>query len=83
MALHERMRLRDGELVSDNFNRYSVLRQSESPDIEISLIQDPEISPRGAGEPAIAPTPAAVANAVSAATGRRVRQLPIVTRGEA
>ncbi len=83
MALHERMRLRDGELVSDNFNTYRVLRQSESPDIEIALIHNPETSPRGAGEPAIAPTPAAVANAVSAATGRRVRRLPIVTREEA
>ena len=77
MALYEQMTLRNGELTSDNFDSYPVLRQQDAPDVEISLIRNPTHPPTGVGEAAIAPAPAAVANAVSAATGRRVRRLPI------
>jgi len=77
MALYEQMTLRNGELTSDNFDSYPVLRQPFAPDVEISLIQNSSLPPTGVGEAAIAPAPAAVANAVSAATGRRVRRLPI------
>ena len=77
MALHERMVVSDGELGPDNFDAYPVLRQSRAPEVEIALLQDPSHPPVGAGEPALAPTPAAVVNAVFAATGRRFRRLPI------
>jgi CO/xanthine dehydrogenase Mo-binding subunit len=78
MALHERMLLSEGELRSDNFDRYAVLGPHEAPDVEIALLPRSELPPQGVGEPTLAPTPAAVANAVSAATGRRVRRLPIL-----
>jgi isoquinoline 1-oxidoreductase beta subunit len=58
-----------------------VLRQRRAPEVEIALLQDTSHPPAGVGEPAIAPTPAAVANAVFAATGERVRRLPIALGG--
>jgi isoquinoline 1-oxidoreductase beta subunit len=51
--------------------------------VEVSLLERPGDLPAGAGEPTIAPTPAAVLNAVYAATGTRHRRLPIRTRGGA
>lgn len=77
MALHERMAFEQGELRSDNFDAYPVLRQGDAPDIEVALIEPPGEPPHGAGEPAIAPVPAALANALFAATGRRARRLPL------
>jgi CO/xanthine dehydrogenase Mo-binding subunit len=77
VALHERVTLEDGAIREDNFDRYPILRQSESPEVEIALVQHPGVPPKGVGEPTIAPTPAAAANAITAATGKRVRRLPI------
>ncbi len=57
--------------------QYEVLRFSEVPSIEVTLIDRPEQPAWGAGEPAIEPLPAAIANAVSAATGVRIRELPM------
>lgn len=57
--------------------QYSVLRFSEVPPIEIRLIDRPDQPAWGAGEPAIEPIPAAIANAVYAATGARIRELPM------
>jgi CO/xanthine dehydrogenase Mo-binding subunit len=57
--------------------QYSVLRFSEVPSIEIRLIDRPDQPAWGAGEPAIEPMPAAIANAVYAATGGRARSLPM------
>jgi len=67
----------DGAVESDNFHLYHPLRHAEAPKIEIALLDRPDKNPTGAGEPAIAPMPAAVANAVFAATGKRPRKLPI------
>ena len=57
--------------------QYSVLRFSEVPDIEVVLIDHPDQPAWGAGEPTIGVTPAAIGNAVFAATGARVRTLPM------
>ncbi len=57
--------------------QYSVLRFSEVPAIEITLLNRPDEPAWGAGEPTIGPIPAAIGNAVFAATGVRVRQLPM------
>jgi isoquinoline 1-oxidoreductase beta subunit len=62
---------------SDNFDSYQLVRQAEAPDVEVALIQPPGAPPVGAGEPAIAPVAAALANAVHAAGGGRRRRLPI------
>ncbi len=77
MALLERVTLDDGAVGADNFHNYPVLRHDDAPEIEIALVEDPTDPPMGAGEPALAPTPAALLSAVYAATGVRVRQLPL------
>jgi isoquinoline 1-oxidoreductase subunit beta len=55
---------------------YRVLRMSETPPIEVYLVRNLE-KPGGIGEPGTAATAPALANAVFAATGKRIRQLPI------
>jgi isoquinoline 1-oxidoreductase beta subunit len=77
MALHEDVNIQDGQINVSNFHDMKIPRIKDTPEIEIQLIEDKSIPPGGAGEPAIMPTPAAIANAVSNATGRRVSQLPI------
>jgi CO/xanthine dehydrogenase Mo-binding subunit len=77
VVLGERVEISDGANVHDNFDRYPILRHAQSPDIEISLVQDPKVPPSGVGEPTMAPTPAAVLNAIFAATGFRPRKLPV------
>ena len=57
--------------------QYTILKFSEVPQIETVLINRPEEPAWGAGEPAIVPTPAAIGNAVFAATGARLRELPM------
>jgi CO/xanthine dehydrogenase Mo-binding subunit len=77
VALQERAEIRDGANANDSFETYPILRQTDSPDVEVSLVEHDGDPPAGAGEPAIAPTPAALVNAVFAATGPRHRRLPI------
>jgi CO/xanthine dehydrogenase Mo-binding subunit len=77
VALQERAEIRDGANANDSFETYPILRQADSPEVEVSLLEHPGDPPTGAGEPAIAPTPAALINAVFAATGTRHRRLPI------
>jgi len=57
--------------------QYTILKFSEVPQIESILIDRPEEPAWGAGEPAIVPVPAAIGNAVFAATGARLRELPM------
>jgi CO/xanthine dehydrogenase Mo-binding subunit len=59
-----------------NFGDYRVLRINESPAIEVHLVKSAE-APGGMGEPGTAAVMPAIANAVFAATGKRVRKLPI------
>jgi CO/xanthine dehydrogenase Mo-binding subunit len=77
VALQERAEIRDGANANHSFESYPILRQADSPEVEVSLLERGGDSPSGAGEPAIAPTPAALVNAVFAATGTRHRRLPI------
>jgi CO/xanthine dehydrogenase Mo-binding subunit len=77
VALQERAEIRDGANANDSFETYPILRQEDSPEVEVALVEHDGDLPSGAGEPAIAPTPAALVNAVFAATGTRHRRLPI------
>lgn len=77
MTLKENLSVKNGQMNASNFNTYSVARMSDVPPIEIALIEDKSIPPSGAGEPAIMVTPAAIANAVFDATGKRPSRLPI------
>jgi isoquinoline 1-oxidoreductase beta subunit len=67
--------LKDGRIEQGNFNNYRVLRMNEMPKVEVHIMPSNE-APTGVGEPGVAPIGPAVANAVFAATGKRVRVLP-------
>ncbi len=75
-ALKEKLQFANGGVESNNFLDYPILRMSEAPDVEVYLVEsDDQIG--GAGEPSLAPIAPAVANAVFAATGVRIRTLPM------
>jgi isoquinoline 1-oxidoreductase beta subunit len=75
-ALHGRLVVRDGGVTQSSYADYPVVRIGEMPRLETILL-DSGGAPSGFGEHAVPPVAPAVANAVFAATGRRVRELPI------
>ena len=75
-ALRERIDISGGEVQQSNFHDYPVMRMNEVPNIEVRAISTDNY-PTGIGEIGLASTGAAVANAVFAATGARVRHLPL------
>ncbi|MBE1299331.1 MAG: molybdopterin-dependent oxidoreductase [Alteromonadaceae bacterium] len=75
-ALHQKVTLKDGAIEQSNFHDFQILRMNEAPDIEVHIVQSEE-APTGVGEPGTPPIAAAVANAVFAASGKRLRELPL------
>ncbi|HID98256.1 MAG TPA: xanthine dehydrogenase family protein molybdopterin-binding subunit [Thermodesulfobacteriaceae bacterium] len=75
-ALKEEVRFAAGGVVSENFNDYEPLRIHEAPDIEVIIVDSRE-KPTGVGEIGVPSAAPAVANAVSAACGVRIRRLPM------
>jgi isoquinoline 1-oxidoreductase beta subunit len=75
-ALRGEITLANGAVVQGNFDDYEPLRMDEMPAVEVHLVPSRE-PPGGAGEPGLPPIAPAVANAVFAVTGKRVRRLPI------
>jgi isoquinoline 1-oxidoreductase beta subunit len=75
-ALKGEITIEKGRVVQGNFHDYELLRLSECPAIEVHIVPSRE-PPGGIGEPGTPPITPAVVNAVFAATGRRVRTLPI------
>jgi isoquinoline 1-oxidoreductase beta subunit len=59
-----------------NFNDYKVMRMSDMPKVEVHIVASTE-KMGGVGEPAVPPIAPAVTNAIFAATGKRIRSLPI------
>jgi CO/xanthine dehydrogenase Mo-binding subunit len=76
-VLKERVRFDRQRITSTSWTEYPILRFSEVPDVEVEVIQRPDVDPVGAGEAAHGPVTAAIANAVFDALGVRVRDLPI------
>ena len=76
-VLKERVRFDRQRITSTTWTDYPILRFSEVPDVQVEVIQRPDIEPVGAGEAAHGPVTAAIANAVFDALGVRVRSLPI------
>ena len=74
-ALHGRISFKDGRVVESNYNDYPVLRLNEMPAVEVHLVASSEKS-SGVGEPGTPPIAPAVANAVFALNGQRLRELP-------
>ena len=76
-TLKEAVRFADGRVASVTWDEYPILRFSEVPPIEVSLIDAPDEPPLGLGEVAHGPTAAAIGNAVAHALGARIRNLPL------
>src|SRR6195256_5096804 len=75
-ALKTEITLENGRVQQKNFHDYQMLRMFESPEIEVHMVPS-ELSPTGVGEPSVPPVAPALANAIFAATGKRIRRLPI------
>ncbi|MDJ0929032.1 MAG: molybdopterin-dependent oxidoreductase [Gammaproteobacteria bacterium] len=76
-ALGEQITLRDGRVFQQNFHDYPVMRLAQAPPAINVRIRPSNAAPTGAGEPALPPVAPALANAIFAATGTRLRSLPI------
>lgn len=76
-ALYGELDLKDGAVVQSNFHDYRMMRMNEAPEIEVTLVNSGPVPVGGAGEPGLPPAAPALANAIFAATGRRIRELPI------
>jgi isoquinoline 1-oxidoreductase subunit beta len=74
-VLYGAITLKDGHVEQSNFNDYRVLRMSEMPKVEVYIVPS-SVPPTGVGEPGVAPVGPAVANAIFAATGKRIHVLP-------
>jgi isoquinoline 1-oxidoreductase beta subunit len=77
-ALFGAITLKDGHVEQNNFDGYRVLRMNEMPKVEVHIVPSAE-PPTGVGEPGVAPVGPAVANAIFAATGKRIHVLPFPT----
>ncbi len=77
-ALYGEITLKDGRVEQTNFDTYQVLRMNEAPAIEVHIVQSLE-PPGGMGEAGTSAIVPAVTNAIFAATGKRLRKLPIDT----
>jgi len=75
-ALKTEITLERGRVQQKNFHDYQMLRMFESPAIEVYIVPSEE-NPTGVGEPGVPPVAPALTNAIFAATGKRVRRLPI------
>ena len=77
-ARHSAITLKDGRVEQSNFDSYPLLRIGEMPQVEVHIVPS-EVAPTGVGEPGVPPLAPAVANALFAATGKRLRRLPFDT----
>lgn len=74
-ALHGEITLREGRVEQGNFDGYAPLRIADMPAIEVHIVPS-TAAPTGIGEPGVPPVAPAVANAIAAATGKRLRRMP-------
>ena len=72
--------IENGRIQETNFDRYPILRMGKQPQVETHFIQS-DYTPTGVGEPAFPPVAPAICNAIFAASGHRVRSLPLAREG--
>jgi isoquinoline 1-oxidoreductase subunit beta len=77
-AMYGKITIKDGAAVQGNFDSFRMVRLAEAPRIDVHLVPSGGDVWGGAGEPAVPPLAPAVTNAIFAATGKRIRTLPIV-----
>lgn len=75
-ALYGEITLKNGVVQQSDFHNYPALRLNETPKIDVVII-DSDDAPTGVGEPGLPPIAAAVAKGIFAATGKRLRNLPL------
>ncbi len=75
-VLHDEITIKNGRVEQNNYNDYRMMRINETPVIEVHIVQSAE-APGGIGEPGTAAVGAALTNAIFAATGQRIRKLPV------
>ncbi len=81
LALHGEITAKDGVIEQGNYDTYPVIRMSEAPKAINVHIMDVDAPPGGVGEPGVPPVAPAIVNAYFAATGKRVRELPLKKAG--
>ncbi len=78
--LGQEITMENGRVQESNFHQYPLMRMNNAPVVDVHFIQS-EYAPTGLGEPALPPLAPAVCNAIYAATGHRVRTLPLSRDG--
>lgn len=76
LAMMGEISFKEGKVLQSNFHDYPILRSSQSPQISVTIIPS-KAKPAGVGEPGVPPVAPSLTNAIFAATGNRIRDLPI------
>ena len=75
-TLYEEITIEDGHVTESNFDDYRIALMRDAPEINVTIV-DSKSNPTGTGETASSPVVPAITNAIFAATGKRIRKLPI------
>lgn len=77
LALYSQLEVENGKVKQSNFHDFQIARMSDAPKkVDVHIVQS-DASPTGVGEPPVPPLAPALANAIFAATGKRIRRLPM------
>ena len=81
LALHGELTAKNGAILEGNFDTYPMSRMNEGPDEIYTYIIESNEAPGGVGEPGVPPVAPAIVNAYFAASGKRIRELPLRNAG--